>query len=256
MTTAFLPVRFTPPLQNPSPTGLYAATAWQDTSDPLRWLPDGVEVEVWNFSGAHGVWEADWCALEADLTSDDVKRGHDRPEFPDPYLALTVWGADECDLTRASRNEVDTRAQQALRMNEQQDAETAFATRLLADATAPDAATDIVEAVSLLEAAFAKTSTVGLIHASAALAATAADRQLIRWSGTKMLTPLGHQWVFGGGYVDTLDQTLVATSPTFGWRGDVQPRSVPKLEWNQYRSVAERSLVIGFEAVVGAATIS
>ena len=254
MTTAFMPGHFVPPLLNPSPQGLYAATAWQESADPLRWLPDGVQIETWNFDGAFGVWEADWCAQEADL-DDEVKRGF-RPEFPDAFQAMTLWGADECDLTRASRSEVETRAQHSLRMNEQVAAETAVAARLLADAGTPGAAASIVETVGLLEAAFAKTSTTGLIHASAGLAAVAAEKGLVTRSGAKLLTPLGHQWVFGGGYVDTLDDTLVASSPTFGWRGAVQTRAVPELQYNQYRAVAERSLVIGYEAVVAAATIS
>lgn len=255
MTTAFLPVQFVPPLLNPSPTGLFAATVWRDTSDPLRWLPDGVQVETWNFGGAFGVWEADWCAEEGDLDAGDVKRGF-RPEFPDAFQAMTLWGADECDMTRASRTEVEARAQHNLRMNEQVAAETAVGTRLVTDAGAADTAADIVEAVGLLEAALSLTSTTGLIHASAGLAAAAANAQLITRSGAKLLTPLGHQWVFGGGYVTTLDQTLVATSQTFGWRGEAQLRATPELKWNQYRAVAERALVIGYEAAVGAATIS
>lgn len=255
-TPVMLPVRFQPPLVNPSPTGLYAATQWVEESGPLRWLPDGVEFEVFNYGGGHGVWTAGWCAETDDLTADDVKRSPVRPEFPEPFTAMTVWAADECDMTRASRAEVETRAQQNLRMTEQTDAETAFAERLLADAGAPAAAADIVAAVGFLEGEFAKASTVGLIHASAELAASAAAAQLIVRSGSTLRTPLGHLWVFGGGYVDGLEDTMVATSPTFGWRSSVEPRATPELQYNQYRAVVERSLAIGYEAAVGAATIS
>lgn len=257
MTTAFAPVVFEAPLVNPSPNGLFAATSWQEQDGPLRWVASGIDVRMFNYGGedAFGVWRAPWCVAEGDLEPEDIKTG-ERPVFPDTYLPMTAWGYDECDLTKVSQAEVRTRAEQTLRLQEQNAAETEFAARLLADVTSPTAAADIVAAVSFLEAELAKTNTLGFIHAGAQWAAPAAQAQLVVRSGAALKTPLGHTWVFGGGYVDALDTVLVATSPTFGWRGPIEVRDAMKLEWNRFAAIAERSLVIGYEAAVGAADIT
>lgn len=251
------PIEFIAPLVNPSPTGLYAATQWATESGPPRWLGSGVQFRTRNYGGgdAFGVWGADWCAAPGDLTDDDVKTG-DRPEDPDPFTAVTVWGFDKCDHRKVSRDEVNERAQQNLRLNEQTAVEKEVATDLLLRADSPDTAPDLVAAVSALESELAKTSTVGVIHASAHFAAIAAANQLLVRSGSTLRTPLGHLWVFGGGYVDNLGETLVATSPVFGWRTDVAVREALKPEWNQYAVIAERSIAIGVEAVVAAATVT
>lgn len=257
MTAVFTPVVFEAPLVNPAPNGLFAATSWQQTDGPLRWLDSGVDVRVFNYGGedAFGVWLAEWCAATADLDPGDVKKG-DRPDFPDTFVAMTTWGFDECDLTTASQDEVRKRAEQTHRLQEPNAVEDTFAARLLTDAGTPDTAADIVGAVGHLEGLLAKTNTLGFIHASATWAASAAQAQLIVRSGAALKTPLGHTWVFGGGYVDALDDTLVATSPTFGWRGTVDVRGAMKLEWNRYKAIAERSLVIGYEAAIGAVTVT
>lgn len=257
MTTGFAPVLFDAPLVNPAPNGLWSAVQWAEEQGPLRWLASGVDIRVFNYGGESqfGAWEADWCAAEADLTVDDVKTGV-RPEFPDSFLPLTTWAADECDLRQVSQDEVRKRVQQVHRLQEQNAAETVFATRILADAGTPDTADDIVGAVGHLEGLLAKTNTLGVIHASATWAASAAQAQLIVRTGNVLKTPLGHQWVFGGGYVDGLGDKLVATSPVFGWRGDVQVRDAPSFKYEEFRAVAERSLVVGYEASVGAVNIT
>lgn len=257
MTTAFAPVVFEAPLVNPSPNGLFAATSWTDQADPLRWLASGVDVRVFNYGGeaAFGVWAPAWCAQEDDLGPDDIKDG-ERPEFPDTYVAMTAWAYDQCDLTADSQAEVRQRAAQTLRLQEQNAVEAAFATRLLADAGAAAPAADVVAAVSHLEGLLAATNTLGFIHASATLAAYAAQAQLIVRSGATLKTPLGHTWVFGGGYVAGLADTLVATSPTFGYRGEPKVVGAERLEWNRFIAVAERSLVVGYEAAIGAAEIT
>jgi hypothetical protein len=257
--TAMLPVQFEAPLVNPSPQGLYAATTWTDTPEgqPSRFLPSGVDVRVHNFGGdaAFGVWGASWCASPDDLTEDDIKEGA-RPTDPDTFAPITIWAYDECDLTEPSRAEVLARVQQNLRLCEQVLAERTFADRLLDDAGTPTEVADIVAALGHLEAALAVTNTLGLIHASPALVAAASAANLVQRNGTGLTTPMGHRWVFGGGYVDGLDAALVATSPTFGWRDQVQVRDTMKLEHNLFVAIAERSLLVAYEAVVGAAEIT
>lgn len=252
-TPALNPVEFEAPLVNPSPTGLYAATSWTDDEVP-RWLAGGVRVRPHNYGGedAFGVWAADWCA---DPDSDELKSG-ERPALPDPFDPITAWAFDQCDMTSDSQAEVKTRVQQNLRLIEQVAVEREFAARLLADAGTPEAATDLVDAVGYLEAELAKTNTLGFIHASARLAAQAAkDGQIVRTGGA-LKTPLGHTWVFGGGYVEGLENTLVATSPTVGWRDEATVRDAFETRYNQYVAVAERSVVIGYEKAVAAATIA
>lgn len=257
MTSVLIPVRYDAPLVNPSPNGLFPVTNWTDQDEPLRWLP-GVDVRVYNYApDGFGVWAAEWDAVTADLTGDDVKTGV-RPEFPDTFVALTTYGYDDGAFPGWSQAEVRTRAQQAHRLLEPNATETALAARMLTDAGTPGTATDIVGAVGQLEALLAQTDTLGFIHASAAWAAKAAQAFLIVRSGSTLKTPLGHTWVFGGGYVgvDGLDDTLVATSPTFGYRGPVAVRDTFKLEFNRYSAIAERSLLVGYEALVGAVTIT
>lgn len=257
MTTGFAPVEFDAPLVNPAPNGLFGAVQWQEVTGPLRWLASGVDVRVFNYGGESqfGVWTADWCAAEADLDPvDDLKRG-ERPEFPDSFLPLTTWAADYCDLRRGSRDEIRKRAAQVHQLQEPNAVEAHLAPRLLADTTSASAA-NIVDAVSQLENMLARTNTLGFIHASAGWAATAANASMIVRTGGALKTPLGHTWVFGGGYIDTLGANLVATSPVFGWRGDTTVKDAPSLRVNEFLAVAERSLVIGYEAAVGAVVIT
>ncbi len=258
MTSTLSPVLFDPPLVNPSPHGLFAATKWRDEDGPSRWLGPGVDVRVWNYGGedSYGVWAADPCALTDDLEEGDIKLPGDRPDWPDTFTHFTSWAADECALTGSSQEEVRARAQQVHRLQESNAVEAAFATRMLSDAGTPGTPPDLVAAVASLESALAVTNTVGVIHASPLYAAYAAQAQLITRSGSVLRTPLGHQWVFGGGYVDGLEDTLVATSPVFGWRGPVTLRTAIKQEHNRFYAIAERSLALGYEAVIGAATVT
>ncbi|AER47662.1 hypothetical protein [Mycolicibacterium goodii] len=248
---------FDPPLVNPAPNGLYTATTWEPTDGPPRWLAAGMQFNVHNYGGAEafGVWGASWCVSADELTEDDFKTG-ERPELPNPYDPIVVWAFDYCDLTARSREEVRTRARQNLRIVEQAAVEREFAERMLLDGGAADTAVNLVDAVSQLEAVLAETNTLGFIHASPRLAAYAAAANLVVRSGTALKTPLGHTWVFGGGYVEGLGTTLVATSPTFGWRTEPIVHEAMKIEWNRFVAVAERSVLIGYEALLGAVSIT
>ena len=250
------PVVFDAPLVNPAPNGLYGATSWADEGEPNRWLTAGVQVRPHNYGGeqAFGVWSGSWCGAPAD--PNDKKRGT-RPNMdPDAFDPITAWAEDDCDLTAPSRAEVIERAQQNLRLLEQNAVETEFAARMLTDAGTAHTAANIVDAVSQLENMLARTNTIGLIHASPGWAAIAAQAMLLVRSGSSLKTPLGHTWVFGGGYVDALGTRLVATSPTFGWRGEAAVRSTEYFEWNRFFAVAERNVVVGYEKAVGAVQIT
>lgn len=258
MTAAFPPVVFDSPLVNPAPNGVFGAVTWVEDTGPLRWLGGGVDVRVFNHGGgpSYGVWQADPFALDGDLEADDVKAPGVRPADPDTFQPFTSWAADYCGLPATAQAETLQRALQIHKLQEQTAVEDFLVSRLLADAGTATQVDDIVAAVSEIEGLFAATSTVGVIHASAKLAAYAVKDGLAKQNGSRWLSPLGHQWIFGGGYMDGLADTLVATSPLFGWRGPVVPREVIKSEWNRHYVIAERSLVVGYEAALGAVSLT
>ena len=253
------PVEFYPPLVNPASPGLYGAVNWIENPGPARFLADGVRVrQVGNYGGssAFGVWGADWCSPPGSDES-EIKDGV-RPDEADPFIPITVWAYDECDATPASRSEVLTRVQQILRLEEQTAVETSFAAQLLADAVGITATAEtLAEAVGYLEGEMAKTNTTGQLHVSPALATPLAQEAwIVNPGGTSPRSVLGHRFVFGGGYVDGLGDVIVASSPTFGWRDEVQVRPVLEQQSNVYAAIAERSVVVGYERVVAAVQIT
>lgn len=244
------------PLVNPNPQGLYAAATWTETSGPTRFYGEGVRIRPWNYGGenAFGVWDADWCAGPGERDS-DLKTGT-RPDLDtEPFPPMTVWAYDECDLTRASQAEVRSRAQQVLRLQEQTAVETEFATRLLNDADVIASRGSLAEAVGYLEGLLAITNTVGAIHVGAQWASIGGP-DVILSSGTALRSQLGHKFVFGGGYVAGLGDVLVATSPVFGWRDAVVLRDVIDQQHNVYAAIAERTVVVGYEKLIGAVQIA
>ena len=136
--------------------------------------------------------------------------------------------------------------------------ERAFADRLLADAAVSlggiASADDLRLALGYLEGQLAVTNTVGVIHASPEWASR--EFGLVVASGTALRTPLGHLWIFGGGYVEGLGDTIVATSPVFGWRDEVALREAMDYSRDLFAVVAERSVLVAYEAVVAAVTVA
>lgn len=168
-----------------------------------------------------------------------------------------MWAFDSCDLTAPSQDEVRARVRQNLRLLEPVAVEREISARLIADAPAGPAPGDLVAAIGHLEAELAKTGTLGFIHASAGLAAAASRNNLIVRSGSAFKTPLGHTWVFGGGYVEGLGKALIATSPTYGWRDEVVVvRESANPTANEFVAIAERSVVIGWETAIATAWIT
>ncbi|ORB32797.1 hypothetical protein [Mycobacterium persicum] len=257
--TTPLPVHFETPLVNPSPGGLYPATQWTEEGDgPTRWLSGGVEVRGGNYSDgqASGIWDAPWCEPPA---LDGPRKEGERQTILDIFEPVTVWAYDECDLTAPSRAEVRQRAAQILRLEEAVAVEREFAARLLLDAAdlgATPTVADVIAAVAALEAAMAKTNTLGYFHLGMQWAARLASAHLLVRTGTGFTTPTGHRLILGGGYVEGLADTIVATSQPFGWRSSVQVREAVDERHNTYAAIAERSVVVGYEALIAAVTIT
>jgi hypothetical protein len=81
-----LPVLFDPPLQNPAPNGLYAATTWTEVTGPSRHLT-GVEIRPagnYGGDGAFGIWPNDSCATGTDPDPNLRKEGT-RPGGGNPF---------------------------------------------------------------------------------------------------------------------------------------------------------------------------
>lgn len=247
------PTRFQAPLINPAPDGLYAATRWTEIGpgEPSRHL-NGVEVKGSNYGGdnAFGVWEGHYCSAP----QPGQKKEGERPEILDPFDPVTVWAYDECDLTAPSQREVELRAAQIMRLEEQVAVEREVGNRLLLDAGTPETAATLKLAVGYLEGRMAQTNTVGYFHAGAQWASQ--EFGLVIKSGTRWTSPLGHVWIFGGGYVEGLANTIVATSQPFGWRDQVALRTAIDERTNTFAAIAERTVLVGYEALVAAVTVT
>jgi hypothetical protein len=238
---------------NPTTYGLYAAVGNWQPEGANRFL-HGVEVRGQNYPVAHGVWATAWCAPPP-LENPERKEG-DRQDILDIFDPITVWAYDECDLTEPSRAEVEANAAQALRLTEQPDVEREFAERLKLDAADLGAAVtrpNIKEAVAYLEGQAAETGALAYFHVGAHWVAR--EMGLFIKSGTRWTSPLGNIWVVGGGYVDGLDDQIVATSQPYGWRNEAVTRTATDVRTNTYAAVAERSVSIGYEAVIAAVTV-
>lgn len=258
-----LPLQFEPPLQNPSPYGLFAATNWQvpaevgdsTEGDAVRHL-NGVDFRpVGNYGGDEqsGLWPNDSC-VTGTVPTPGLKKEGLRPAGLDTFDPTVVWAYDECDLTEPSRAEVRARAAQILRLEEQVKVERELAARMLVDAGAiTQTAVTLAQAIGYLEAQLAMTSTLGFIHIGAQWVAQ--DMDLFRKSGTAYISPLGHTYVIGGGYVDGLDEAIIATSPTYGWRDEPTIREAIEERHNTFVAVAERTVLVGYEHLVAAVQI-
>jgi hypothetical protein len=262
-------VEFWPPVVEPSTNGLMGVVDWigEDLDLPDRFLLNGVRVRTYNYGAetSSGVWDAPWCD---DTTGNAPTPGGykvgTRPEFPPDYEPLTAWAYDSCDLTPVSQDEVILHAEQWLKLTAPIDLERWFATRLITDAGSLPTGVDFVTALGQIEAALELTSTQGFVHAGANLAAVAATNHCLKpapaGSVWKWETPLGHAWVFGGGYSDILidgaNSVLAATSKPYGWRNAAQMLTTVEHRFNQYVAVAERSFCVGYESMVGAAVVT
>lgn len=250
-----------PPVK-PSLLGLYGHVSWLTDPDPDRMLlHGGIKIRPHNYGGDTAVddWSQDNFALSSDDIT-DLKTGS-RPDISSltAFVAKTVYAFDKtqaADIRDVSLTEVRARASHNLELLEQGDLESALGTRLMSDAGTPSTATSLAEAVGILETKIALTGTTGAIHASPAMASLAAQDQILIGSFPNYTTALGNQWVFGGGYDDPLGTTLVATSPVYGWRtGVLTSESLTPLG-NVFIAVAERSVLLGYEKFIAAATIS
>ena len=257
MTAVIQAIVYDPPLVSANNSGLYDVVAWQqDGSEPIRFFDSGVRFRPWNtgLENQVGVWDENWLVSASAVASSKSKDRTD--SFPDPFTSTIVYAWDHNyngDLTVEARSEVDSRARHAMDLMEATVVESSVADRLITDAaTLTTTKTGLVAALGYIEGVLAQKGIDGFLHVGAQYAAYAAQSRL----NNNGRTPMGHRWVFGGGYVDALGAQIVVTTQPYGWRGPatVTPAFI-QYDKNQYLAVAERSTVIGYETVLAAVTI-
>lgn len=229
---------------NPTAYGLYAAATVLTLDDPARLL-GGVSVDQLNTSGAHGRWPVE-------CVPDPVPEpmGGDRHGYLE-YPATVVWATDDCHLPGQTAAEAETRAIQTLRITESLDVEEHTAELLADRAGAPVAVAgtgqDAVRAaVGVIEGQLAATGILGVIHAPASMAA-ALKPWIVERSG-RMTSPLGNTWAFYGGGQDTLEGLIIGTGPVTIRRASVTVGTGLHLPLNRRLVVAEREVVVSWEA--------
>lgn len=250
----------------PVARGLMDVVDWPEGGLP-RWFDSGVLVERTNFDGdtGYGLWNPDWNATLAEVISANVKKTGSRPDRDDtPFVHKTAYAyaKNPCgDLRSETRDETTERSRAMLERRMPKTISTAFAQRMLSDVTADSVAVgtaaDVVEAISDLELALADVGVDGaLIHASPKFAAPLVASWVLRLSGPSYVTPLGHTMVFSGGFNQVLDQTLIATTAVVGWKTPALELGIIEYQDNQYVSIHEQSVLLAYEQVLAAATIS
>lgn len=254
MTSPLPALDYGAPEVNPQGLGLYAAATVINTGAATQGglrISGGVIIRPVNCDEGFGTWTADFCEEPG---PSDIKEG-DRQAESDPFLPVVPWAYDECD-PQETEAQTEARAAQTLRLHEPLLVESQFAARLLADdGSAPDV-DDILEALAVLEVALGEAGYNGFIHASRKWAPYAANANLIVGTGPILRTPLGNTWVFGGGYNSTLGDILVATGPVTVWRDEAVVNTALDPRINRRASVAERSVVAGYECLIASVTIN
>lgn len=238
-------ILWTPPPANPSPFGLYGAAAVTDITPAENRLANGLRVININ-CGPSGVWPIELCADPGD----DVKEGDRAADLT--FTGMVVYGVDDCSAIVGS-TEAKDRAEQILRLQERVKVEEHVATQLIAKGGTPTASTDLVTALGAVELGIGQYGFPGVVHASAHLAAKAAQANLIVRNGTTLTTPLGHRWAFGAGY-DTLGENLYATGPVTVQRAPVAIQEGPDYPHNERLTVAEREVLVAWECFTFAVT--
>lgn len=250
------PIRYDAQPVPPAGFGLYAAANIIETGTTRRHI-GGAIVRPYNCDEGFGTYPALMCDPDETPPVKAALRAVDSETFE----PVVVWAADEC-APDSTEEEVMARARQNLALHEQLIVESAFATRLLADAGAPTVVASLEEGIGVLEEFLGEQGYNGYIHAARRWAVGAGNLSALNGSGALLRTKLQNTWVFGGGYSDTLGDTLVATGPLFIWRDTpfeqvVTTGSSPVPEHNNsVYAMTERMVVVAYECAIAAVTIT
>ena len=247
MTSALLPITFTPPVAGPPTRGIFEAVDWeQDGDGPLRFLEGGVDIRRPNFvtDDQVAVWTEEWNVAAGDVTTDKIQARSDLSDENFSALTVFAYDRDECPhrLMEEARTFVRNRASSLLARHIQAQVEAHLSTQINAAATTASRPS-LTGAVGAVERALQGFSTEDVfILADAELGAHLANAQLL--DGDR--SPLGYRYVFTTGLGLGTD-SLVGITQLYGWRGPAVANDHIEHQTNDYIALAEQSLVVGFE---------
>lgn len=234
--------------------GLLSAATIIDTGSVSREL-GGVRLWPMNCDTGVGTYSVEMCD-----STPAVKTPGERAE-PVVFDPLVVYAAAECAPDQTETEQME-RAQHLRALHEPLLVENAFAVKLLADAGAPTVVPDLVTAIGTLEEFLGEQGYQGFIHAARRWAAPASQYRWSNQTGAVLRSPLGHGYVFGGGYGNALGDTLIATGPLYVWRSTPFEQVVTTGSHaqaalgNSVYALSERVVTVGYECAVMAVTIS
>lgn len=254
MTNPLPPVVFEALPVPPSGYGLYSAASIIDTGEVARHL-GGVELRPYNCDTGYGTYSTDLCVADP-AEKDPGARG-----TPLDFASTVVWGAAECTPDQTEDEEL-ARARHTRSLHEPLLVESAFAARMLTDAGAPTVVDDLATAIATLEEFLGEQGYQGYIHAARRWATLASQYRWRNHTGPLFRSPLEHGYVFGGGYADTLGDTLIATGPLYMWRSAPfeQVTTTGSHSTGAYNNsvyaLSERVVTVGYECAIMAVTIT
>lgn len=261
MTSSLLALTHEPALLGPPSKGLFEAVSWQQEGEPLRFLAAGVTVRQPNFVDTLqvGVWGEAWNVAAVDVTTDKIIKRGDLTDLDFLPFTLYAYDQDPCPhrLMDEARSAVQSRATALLARHEQTQAELKLAATLTANTPTPGTAANLGEAVSLIEIGLADAgldSSDGFVFANVEDATALLSAQFIEKRGGQFFTALDYRVIFTTELVAA--GSLRATPQLYGWRGSITTRDHIEHTANDYIAIAERSMVIGYEAVVVAADVT
>lgn len=239
------------PINYSAAGGLYSATTPINLNEPAR-IAAGVRVRETNTSYSVSSWDATCDAENPPKSGLGLKTS-------EPFPARVIVTGAECSLVGSDDGEL-ARAEFAMRLAEEQQAEEALAS-ILVDAVASPlpaggGADPIVTVVGNLEELIRAQRLPVVLHASVRFGALAASKGLVVKGNQagRLQTPLGSTWVFGSGYGDLAD-TLYATGPVTVRRGAVFSADVDAVRQNERFAIAEREVVTSYEGVAVAQAV-
>lgn len=252
MTNPIPPQEFEASPVTPQGYGLAAAATIIETGEVARHL-GGITLRPYNCDTGASTYGVEMC----DLTPAEKTAG-ERGE-PIDFAPMIVYAASECAPDQTEREVMD-RARHTRSLHEPLLVESAFATRLLTDAGAPTVVPTLAAAIGALEEFLGEQGYNGYIHAARRWAVQAGDLNAAN-GGAVLRTNLQNTWVFGGGYSDTLGDTLIATGPLYMWRSTpfeqvvtVGSSGTAALN-NSVYGLSERIITVGYECSIFAVTI-
>jgi hypothetical protein len=253
MTNPIPPVDFEAPRVPASGYGLLAAATVFDTGNVTREL-GGVRIWPTNCDTGVGTYSAAMCDPDP-----AVKTPGERAE-PVIFDPMVVYAATECAPDQTEEEQL-IRAQHLRALHEPLLVESHFAAQLLAEAPSPTYVPDLATAIGVLEEFLGEQGYQGYIHAARRHAAPLSQYRWTNETGAVLRSPLGHGYVFGGGYGSVLGNTLIATGPLYLWRSapfdhvETTGRHAQAELGNTVYALSERVVTVGYECAIMAVTI-